>query len=245
MKPRMRDFLWDTLPTKQLKVAQGENMYEYTIKDTFLILKEMGSEYPKPFYHDGSLKYCQLAMGVADIAWTLAHGLYVKEDIRESIVDHAAGALLASEAGATVVDFNGEPIDWSHGRELTSRSILAFDPKMVDADGLQTAIDSATVQSEKDWEHFKEVRREQAETIRNMLKNMAQHAETPEELKRVKICQARGEKEFESDDAEVFNEAAQKYLHANEPDQFQEPGPEPIRDPFAGGNKNPYSPFNA
>jgi len=243
MTTRNRDFLWDSLPTKQITVAQGEHMYEYTVKDTYLLLKEMGSEYPKLERHDGSQKYALMAMGAVDISWTFANGLYVKEGIRQSIVDHAAGALLASEAGAKVIDFNGKPIDWSNGRELIGRSILAFDPKVVAFDGLLRAIDAATEQSEKDFEHFKQLRKENAEFFRKMMKHLPESCETDDELKRAKLVQARWEKENASDEAEFFNNAATEHLHEFEPDSYSpDPAPESTRDPFAGG-KFPYSPF--
>jgi 3'(2'), 5'-bisphosphate nucleotidase len=73
---------------------------------------------------DSQAKYAALAAGRAEI--------YLRSpnprtpDYRENIWDHAAGWLAVSEAGGTITDVYGRPLDWSHGRRLEANvGILA------------------------------------------------------------------------------------------------------------------------
>ncbi|MEL7472645.1 MAG: 3'(2'),5'-bisphosphate nucleotidase [Planctomycetota bacterium] len=63
---------------------------------------------------DSQCKYAVVARGQADA--------YVRMPVRktyiERIWDHAAGALIATEAGAGVSDMFGRPLDFGHGRGL-------------------------------------------------------------------------------------------------------------------------------
>jgi 3'(2'), 5'-bisphosphate nucleotidase len=78
---------------------------------------------------DSQCKYVVVARGGADAYLRRP----VKADYREKIWDHAAGALIAAEAGAKVVDVEGSPLDFGRGRELTAnRGVLAGHPAIVD-----------------------------------------------------------------------------------------------------------------
>jgi 3'(2'), 5'-bisphosphate nucleotidase len=78
---------------------------------------------------DSQCKYVVVARGGADIYMRLP----VKADYREKIWDHAAGALIAAEAGARVCGVDGKPLDFSRGRELTeNRGVFAGHPAIVD-----------------------------------------------------------------------------------------------------------------
>ena len=44
--------------------------------------------------------------------------LPTRPDYREKIWDHAAGALIVSEAGGVVTDVTGRPLEFNHGHEL-------------------------------------------------------------------------------------------------------------------------------
>ena len=43
-----------------------------------------------------------------------------RADYREKIWDHAAGVLIVEEAGGTVTDITGKPLEFHHGRELVA-----------------------------------------------------------------------------------------------------------------------------
>jgi 3'(2'), 5'-bisphosphate nucleotidase len=78
---------------------------------------------------DSQCKYVVVARGGADIYMRLP----VKADYREKIWDHAAGALVAAEAGARVCDVDGRPLDFGQGRELTvNRGVFAGHPQVVE-----------------------------------------------------------------------------------------------------------------
>jgi HAL2 family 3'(2'),5'-bisphosphate nucleotidase len=78
---------------------------------------------------DSQAKYVVVARGGADAYLRLP----VKADYREKIWDHAAGALVAAEAGCKVVDAEGFPLDFGRGRELTAnKGVLAGHPAVVD-----------------------------------------------------------------------------------------------------------------
>lgn len=74
---------------------------------------------------DSQCKYAVVARGQADIYLRMpSKKLYI-----EKIWDHAAGAIIAQEAGCTVSDVRGRPLDFSRGSELTeNRGIVVAPP---------------------------------------------------------------------------------------------------------------------
>jgi len=70
---------------------------------------------------DSQAKYAVVARGQADVYLRVPS----KKGYVEKIWDHAAGSLIAIEAGAVVTDADGKPLNWSTGNELThNRGIL-------------------------------------------------------------------------------------------------------------------------
>jgi len=67
-----------------------------------------------PLRMDSQAKYAVVARGQADIYLRLP----TRADYREKIWDHAAGALIVSEAGGIVTDITGRPLEFNQGREL-------------------------------------------------------------------------------------------------------------------------------
>ena len=65
---------------------------------------------------DSQAKYGIVARGEAEIYLRMP----TRADYREKIWDHAAGALIVEEAGGTVTDIMGRPLDFHHGRELSA-----------------------------------------------------------------------------------------------------------------------------
>lgn len=71
---------------------------------------------------DSQAKYATIAHGEAHIYLRLP----TSETYREKIWDHAAGKLVVEEAGGTVTDVTGTPLDFTHGRKLEqNRGIIA------------------------------------------------------------------------------------------------------------------------
>jgi 3'(2'), 5'-bisphosphate nucleotidase len=70
---------------------------------------------------DSQCKYAVVARGQADAYLRMP----TRKDYVEKIWDHAAGMLIATEAGAVVTDIAGSPLDFGHGRRLeTNRGII-------------------------------------------------------------------------------------------------------------------------
>ena len=67
-----------------------------------------------PIRIDSQAKYAIVAAGEADIYLRLP----AKTGYFEKIWDHAGGVLIVTEAGGTVTDLHGKPLDFSQGREL-------------------------------------------------------------------------------------------------------------------------------
>ena len=67
-----------------------------------------------PVRMDSQAKYATVARGDADIYLRLP----VRKGYIEKIWDHAGGALIVEEAGGTVTDIEGKPLEFHHGREL-------------------------------------------------------------------------------------------------------------------------------
>jgi 3'(2'), 5'-bisphosphate nucleotidase len=82
-----------------------------------------------PLRLDSQAKYAVVARGDASIYLRLPHGGY-----RENVWDHAAGALIVSEAGGRVSDLDGRPLDFTNGTRLTAnRGIVATAAPIHDA----------------------------------------------------------------------------------------------------------------
>lgn len=70
----------------------------------------------EPVRMDSQAKYAAVAWGQADIYLRAPNAR--TPDYRECIWDHAAGWLIVEEAGGTVTDVYGAPLDWTRGRRL-------------------------------------------------------------------------------------------------------------------------------
>ena len=82
-----------------------------------------------PLRMDSQAKYAVVARGEADIYLRLP----TRADYREKIWDHAAGALMIAEAGGTVTDIHGKPLEFHHGRELAAnRGVIVTNGRLHD-----------------------------------------------------------------------------------------------------------------
>lgn len=80
----------------------------------------------EPARLDSQCKYAVVARGQADAYLRLPTP---GKPYVERIWDHAAGALVATEAGCTVTDIHGRPLDFSHGRGLErNQGVICADP---------------------------------------------------------------------------------------------------------------------
>jgi HAL2 family 3'(2'),5'-bisphosphate nucleotidase len=76
----------------------------------------------EPVNIDSQCKYAMVAHGDAELYLRIP-----RDDIyEEKIWDHAAGSIIVEEAGGTVTDVNGDPLDFNHGRTLkANRGVVA------------------------------------------------------------------------------------------------------------------------
>ncbi len=75
-----------------------------------------------PLRMDSQAKYASVARGDASIYLRLP----TRADYQEKIWDHAAGFLVVTEAGGTVTDVDGKPLDFGRGRTLAAnRGVVA------------------------------------------------------------------------------------------------------------------------
>jgi len=71
---------------------------------------------------DSQAKYGVVARGQAELYLRLP----TRPGYHEKVWDHAAGMLVVQEAGGTVTDVDGRPLDFGHGRELrANRGVVA------------------------------------------------------------------------------------------------------------------------
>jgi len=76
----------------------------------------------EPVRMDSQAKYAAVARGEASIYLRLP----TRAEYREKIWDHAAGMIVVEEAGGTVTDAFGKPLDFTHGRKLeNNRGVIA------------------------------------------------------------------------------------------------------------------------
>ncbi len=83
--------------------------------DSARVAEQLGITRP-PFRIDSQCKYAAVARGDASIYLRLP----TRKDYVEKIWDHAAGVAVVTEAGGTVTDVRGEPLDFSLGRGLAN-----------------------------------------------------------------------------------------------------------------------------
>jgi len=83
--------------------------------DAAAIAARLGIVEP-PVRMDSQAKYGVVARGEAEIYLRMP----TRADYREKIWDHAAGALIVEEAGGTVTDITGRPLEFRHGRDLSA-----------------------------------------------------------------------------------------------------------------------------
>jgi 3'(2'), 5'-bisphosphate nucleotidase len=96
--------------------------------DAASIAARLGLTAP-PLRMDSQAKYAIVARGEADIYLRLP----TRADYREKIWDHAAGALIIAEAGGTVTDIHGRPLEFHHGRELAAnRGVIVTNGRLHD-----------------------------------------------------------------------------------------------------------------
>lgn len=82
-----------------------------------------------PVRLDSQAKYAVVARGEAEVYLRLP----TRADYREKIWDHAAGALIVEEAGGTVTDVAGRPLEFTHGRELAAnRGVIVTNGRLHD-----------------------------------------------------------------------------------------------------------------
>ncbi len=96
--------------------------------DAAAIAARLGMIAP-PLRMDSQAKYAVVARGGAEIYLRLP----TRADYREKIWDHAAGALIVAEAGGTVTDIHGKPLEFRHGRELVAnRGVVVTNGRLHD-----------------------------------------------------------------------------------------------------------------
>jgi 3'(2'), 5'-bisphosphate nucleotidase len=79
-----------------------------------------------PLRLDSQCRYAVVARGQADAYLRFP----TRADYVENIWDHAAGMLIAAEAGATITDIDGRPLDFSCGKGLSrNRGIVCASPR--------------------------------------------------------------------------------------------------------------------
>ena len=83
--------------------------------DSALILQALGAT-GKPARLDSQCKYAVVARGQADVYLRIP----TSKTYVEKIWDHAAGMIIATQAGAVVSDITGAPLDFSRGRGLSA-----------------------------------------------------------------------------------------------------------------------------
>lgn len=88
----------------------------------------------EPLRMDSQAKYAAVARGEAEIYLRLP----TRADYRECIWDHAGGVLVVEEAGGTVTDIDGTPLEFTHGpRLVANRGVVVANrelhPRVIEA----------------------------------------------------------------------------------------------------------------
>ena len=94
--------------------------------ESALVAEKLGIK-AAPVRMDSQAKYAMVAAGEADVYLRLP----AKTGYFEKIWDHAGGVLIVTEAGGTVTDLKGRPLDFSKGHELReNRGIIVTNGRL-------------------------------------------------------------------------------------------------------------------
>jgi len=119
MDARAHDALW------RIRVCESVETGHTKQDDTARIIEHLGGG-GSPARLDSQCKYAVVARGQADAYLRLP----TKKGYVEKIWDHAAGMIIAQEAGAIVTDIDGKPLDFSRGATLSgNRGIVCAHPR--------------------------------------------------------------------------------------------------------------------
>jgi len=114
----------DEQTLKSIRVCESVESGHSKQSDTARILDHLGVV-NHPVRLDSQCKYAVVARGQADAYLRLP----TKKGYVEKIWDHAAGMLIATEAGARVSDITGDPLDFTMGTRLeANRGIICAIP---------------------------------------------------------------------------------------------------------------------
>ena len=105
---------------QNIRICESVEAAHSNFSDSAKISRELGTK-GKPARLDSQCKYAVVARGQAEA--------YIRSPAKrlyeEKIWDHAAGTIVAQQAGATVSDLHGKKLDFNHGRTLKqNRGIL-------------------------------------------------------------------------------------------------------------------------
>ena len=107
-----------------MRVCESVEAGHSRLDDTARIVQHLGAG-GHPARLDSQCKYAVVARGQADAYLRLP----TQRSYVEKIWDHAAGAIVATEAGAVVTDILGQALDFSRGTGLTAnRGVVCAAP---------------------------------------------------------------------------------------------------------------------
>jgi len=120
-------------PNARIRVCESVETGHTKQDDSARIIEHLGGA-GAPARLDSQAKYAVVARGQADAYLRLP----TRPGYVEKIWDHAAGMIVATEAGAIVTDIDGRPLDFSHGAGLReNRGVVCasrtFHPRIIDA----------------------------------------------------------------------------------------------------------------
>jgi 3'(2'), 5'-bisphosphate nucleotidase len=99
----------------------------------------------RPISMDSQAKYGSVARGEADLYVRIPLPQYQLK--RENIWDHAAGAIVVTEAGGKVTDLSGKPLDFAQGTKLNNNVGIVASNGIIHAQVLEACQQLAVVKS--------------------------------------------------------------------------------------------------
>ena len=106
--------------TSEYRVCESAESSHSRFSYSERIFSSLGISAP-PYRLDSQCKYAVVARGQADIYLRIPTNYHYQE----KIWDHAAGAIIAEEAGASVTDIRGRPLDFRTGKTLQKNEGIA------------------------------------------------------------------------------------------------------------------------
>mmetsp|Transcript_21492 Transcript_21492/g.50106 ORF Transcript_21492/g.50106 Transcript_21492/m.50106 type:complete len:581 (-) Transcript_21492:136-1878(-) len=202
------------LGSDQLRIGHRNEPREDVLHDTLRVCKILGSDYPWMTWTDNALRWCSVAQGGTDAFWDFGNGLFDSTPSQRAF-EHAAGSLIAEEAGVSVTDLDGKPLQWTGKTLEANRGVLAVDTSKLPFATMLRALEKSTKISTEEYEMRCAKRKELAKSFKFIFNKIKDDAATEKEKEAAEKVNELSE-ELTQDDDKMMDHTVKQFINRNE-----------------------------